>query len=148
MGCFRSLYVLTLTTRAIHHSRCFYGSDAGIGKRSGAAVAGWVGDVGTNHIVGGSAKMSANPSQGIANFFGGKSKLEREASVGFLTSPTKPRGGTNSWTHNDQDPIGVRQSLILLEEVDILYQTDASFWPSVVNLIKNSRRPVIMTCNG
>nr|GAT59425.1 AAA family protein [Mycena chlorophos] len=42
---------------------------------------------------------------------------------------------------------GARQSLILLEEVDILYRDDANFWPAVVKLIKDCKRPVICTCN-
>ena len=124
----------------------------GIGKRSGAAVSALVGDVGTNHIVGGPSM----PNQGFADkrdafaaLFGGppKTHADRQNSVGYVTS--------SQWTlaENDMEEdvpptTTVRQSLILLEEVDILYQADSNFWPTVINLIKNSRRPVIMTCNG
>lgn len=42
----------------------------------------------------------------------------------------------------------VNQSVILIEEADILYQTDTNFWPALINIIKLCRRPVVLTCNG
>lgn len=142
----------------------------GIGKRSGANLDDLVGDVGRNHIVKLKQRNSVQssvcfPSSHAVNagvdsrpmLRRPKRRLVEEDIVDLVVTPTiyttssPAREGdvrTPDTDRNTREPASVTQSIILLEEVDVLYKDDTNFWPSVINLIRNCRRPVIMTCNG
>lgn len=113
----------------------------GMGKRSGRDVVSIVGDLCRNHMVssggtgGGAFQKNAAKKESIFKSTSGRAKstadssTQSEGSSGLST--TKPR-----------------QSLILFEEVDVLYDDDKGFWPAVIELVADSRRPMILTCNG
>jgi hypothetical protein len=126
----------------------------GIGKRNGASIENMIGDVGKNHLVrktqrGGETVRPSKGSDAFAALLGkDKNPADEEpqdshsGDFGFVSrsdnQPGQGSGGAST----------VRQSLILLEEVDILFKEDSNFWPTDTNFIKDCKRPVICTCNG
>jgi sorting nexin-8 len=129
-------------------------------RRSGKDIFDKVGDMTQNHLVrqhkennndipnAGAAQVTDNTDrdiklgqQGMMNSFfkaGSKTAEKRDSSK----KPKKPSIEEKPNPYQNQ-----KQSLILLEEVDILFEEDKAFWPSVLDLIRQSKRPVVMTCN-
>lgn len=113
----------------------------GIGDRTGSALNKLIGDVGKNHLV--------KAVHHRRDFFGSRKAMSRQAATvnGDNTSLDPTQLGSPHSAHADASG-QVKQSLVLVEEVDILYQTDTGFWSALVNIIKECRRPVVLTCNG
>jgi len=114
----------------------------GIGRRNGANVDNLVGEVGKNHLV----NVNRQSGDVLKSFLKHKDNPEMELFNAPVYSPRKKASlgvGPETITKDR-----MRQSLILLEEVDILFKEDTNFWTTVTRIIKECKRPVICTCNG
>lgn len=124
----------------------------GIGKRSGSSVENLVGEVGKNHLV----RQRPHGRHDFFTSFGSPSKPKRKQGFNDLPKSEwfeRDESGASLTEYSIQDSAADQapsfvQSLILLEEVDILFKEDVRFWETVINLIRECKRPIICTCNG
>ncbi|KAI0254392.1 hypothetical protein BJV78DRAFT_75808 [Lactifluus subvellereus] len=100
----------------------------GVGKRGGTHLEDLIGDVGKNHTL---------PQPLLFH------RCRSEP-----PSPAKQRSKNGVNTSDKLSEAEIHpQSVVLIEEADVVFADEASFWPSVVTFIKECRRPVIITCN-
>ncbi|KAK5167629.1 uncharacterized protein LTR77_007328 [Saxophila tyrrhenica] len=137
-------------------------------RRSGKDVLEKVGDMTENHLVKhhgtdpGETSSTEEPSRNEEAF----QRDLASGRQGKMSAFFKPQANTKQAKPKKKSPTAAKavalqaiekaikkpakdqqQSLILLEEVDILFKDDKDFWHTVFKLIVTSKRPFIMTCN-
>lgn len=127
-------------------------------RRSGKDLLDKIGDMTKNHLVQQhQAKGAVDSEESIdkteediksgkqgtmTSFFKAKVQPPAEPKKASSGQAFVPEAKTSQKSQRAQ-----KQSLILLEEIDILYEEDKQFWPTLMTMIAQSRRPFIMTCN-
>jgi len=125
-------------------------------RRSGKDVMDKVGDMTRNHLVHKleQAKSDSDPSTDSAvpeaedeqqsklkSFFTVKPKQTNPQVEKQQMKSSKVAAGSAQIKPNQQ-----KQSLILFEDVDVLFEEDRGFWETVLDLAIQSKRPIILTC--
>ncbi|KAJ5811421.1 hypothetical protein N7474_007722 [Penicillium riverlandense] len=120
-------------------------------RRSARDMLERVGDMTQNHLVyllndneESSVKGPACDEEGKQNklirFF--KDPTGKKTKSADSPAQASPKSDAEVKRHREQ-----KQSLILLEEADLLFEEDKQFWTGVHALISQSRRPIVITCN-
>ncbi|GAA5915527.1 hypothetical protein JCM6882_005926 [Rhodosporidiobolus microsporus] len=112
----------------------------GMGKRRAQDLERYVGDVGKNHLVRASPRKA---NGGMVNLF---SMFGKQGEKGKGRKKAEDGEGDVEMKEAAKETKAPTQSLILFDEVDVLYTQEHDFWQGVVALAKESRRPIIMTC--
>ncbi|RMJ03708.1 hypothetical protein CDV36_014766 [Fusarium kuroshium] len=113
-------------------------------RRSGKDILEKVGDMTRNHLV---QQHRADPTTEAE-----EDEVARDlksGKQGMMTAFFQPKAAAASKksTETTKGSQNQKQSLILLEEVDVLYQEDKQFWATLTEMMAQSKRPFIMTCN-
>jgi DNA polymerase III delta prime subunit len=115
-------------------------------RRSARDMLERVGDMTQNHLV-----HLLNVSENLAE--SAKDDGKQNKLMSFFKGPSKPKQPDTQpepspkLEADPKRPRQQKQSLILLEEADLLFEEDRQFWTGVLTLIAQSRRPIIITCN-
>ncbi|KAL8717042.1 MAG: hypothetical protein Q9225_005678 [Loekoesia sp. 1 TL-2023] len=131
-------------------------------RRSGKDILDKVGDMSRNHLVsqtgstvGDQTDASENDLTRVADAVKRDIETGRQGTMNAFLQPEKDKKKSSAKDkHTKKNSIAdakskqkiQKQSVILLEEVDILFEEDKQFWATILELIMQSRRPLVMTC--
>ncbi|KAF7182877.1 hypothetical protein CNMCM7691_002621 [Aspergillus felis] len=127
-------------------------------RRSAKDIVERVGDMTQNHLVHNvtaGEDNSNNLSLGVGLDAPATDESKQNKLTGFFKPPVgkKPKNDRKAGQKDSQQEgdskraRSQKQSLILLEEADILFEEDKQFWSGVMALVSQSKRPIIITCN-
>lgn len=124
-------------------------------RRSARDMLEKVGDMTQNHLVHLLNETDALPAKArvsepvdeakqnrLMSFFKSNSAKDSTSTPDIKSAKGSPKPQADEKSTREQ-----KQSLILLEEADILFEEDKQFWTGVLTLISQSRRPIVITCN-
>ncbi|KAI4204565.1 MAG: hypothetical protein LQ350_001115 [Teloschistes chrysophthalmus] len=131
-------------------------------RRSGKDILDKVGDMSRNHLVthgqtDDSEKTDVPDGDSLIDSEALRQDIEtgRQSTMAAFLQPTKKQGKASKKQKRTNDGGAEvkkakqrtqKQSVILLEEVDVLFEEDKQFWATIMELIVQSRRPIVMTC--
>jgi DNA polymerase III delta prime subunit len=136
-------------------------------RRSGKDILERVGDMTHNHLVQSTRQEVPADSvdvdaQRIADALESDIKSGRQGTMNSFFKPrestkpkTKPKKQEHTTSKSDSSSARTaskanikqqKQSLVLFEEADVLYEEDKQFWATVMAMISQSKRPIIITC--
>lgn len=136
-------------------------------RRSGKDILEKVGDMTRNHLVQRShhqtpGEVLDEDARRVSDALADDIKSGRQGTMNSFFQPkdatkAKPKPKKSNPAAKTAEPVQAslapkappkrqKQSLILFEEVDVLYEEDKQFWATVMTLVLQSKRPVIMTC--
>lgn len=124
-------------------------------RRSAKDISDRVGDMTQNHLVRLSKDKDGSPGIDYTSLVDSEVKSEtgtQSTMADFFKGYNRNKSSSSSEKpfraeSEVEGKTSHRQSLLLFEEADILFEEDRQFWSCLLSLIDQSKRPVVITCN-
>ncbi|XHG04277.1 hypothetical protein AWENTII_007553 [Aspergillus wentii] len=113
-------------------------------RRSAKDIVERVGDMTRNHLV---HNLNGSDETEVEDAKQNKLTFFKSSSAKNTKGNEKSRQKNPEHEADQKRSRSQKQSLILLEEADLLFEEDKQFWSGVITLIQQSKRPIIITCN-